>query len=65
MVPFLLEAVEVILCNFFENWLMKLKFLISNIVNSGEIVGALGLTLGLSIFSFVGSCISVFHAKYS
>ena len=26
----------------------------------GEIDGVLGLTLGLSFFSFVGSCISVF-----
>ena len=26
MVPFLMEAVEAILCYFFENWLLKLKF---------------------------------------
>ena len=26
IVPFLLEAVEAYLCNFFENWSMKLKF---------------------------------------
>ena len=32
MVPFLMEAIEAILCYFFENWLMKLKF--SNLRNT-------------------------------